>query len=170
MAVLSWGECFITHAISVDGYPVQPWGGVDTPKEDTTKLSTTGGTETLATREGGSTVDARNIRATYQLEFDIFVQKGLPRPFSDEDGRIVGEHAFRISPEGEGCEGIQIDRCKLRVEESYSTAEGKLLHYVAKILRPAEGKSVKPWTDAKSMRLYVSSEIRLLSSGYMRLS
>ena len=92
MAVLSWGECLITHAISVDGYPASAWGGVDTPKEDTTKLTTTSGSEQLATREGGSAVDARYNRSNYQLEFDIVVQKGMPRPFSDEDGNIVGEH------------------------------------------------------------------------------
>lgn len=170
MAVLSWGECLITHAISVDGYPVKPWGGVDTPKEDSTKLTTAAGSEQLATREGGSTVDSRYNLSSYQLEFDIFVQKGMPRPFSDDDGNIVGEHAFRISPEGEGCEGIQIDLCKLRVEETYTTAEGKLLHYVAKILRPAEGKSVKVFTDAKSVRMYVAQEMRLISDGNMRLS
>lgn len=170
MAVLSWGECLITHAISIDGYPASAWGGVDTPKEDTTKLTTTAGSEQLATREGGSTVDARYGRSNYQLEFDIFVQKGMPRPFSDEDGNIVGEHAFRVSPEGEGCEGIQIDRCKLRCEESYSTAEGKLLHYVAKILRPAQGKSIKPYTDAKAVRMYVTDEMRILSDGTMRLN
>ena len=149
MAILSWGECLITHAISVDGYPASAWG--------------------LATREGGSAVDVRYNRSNYQLEFDIFVQKGKPRPFSDRDGNIVGEHAFRIMPEGEGCEGIQIDRCMLRVEESFSTSEGKLLHYVAKILRPAQGKSVKPWTGAKSIRMYEATKMRLLMDGYMRL-
>lgn len=169
MAILSWGKCFITHATSVDGVPTAAWGGVDTPKEDTTKLNTAAGAETTANKEGGETVAARLAKNTYQLEFDIFVKKGRLRPFSDEDGNIVGEHAFRVSPQGENCEGIQIDRCSLRVEERYSTAEGKMLHYVARVLKPAEGKSIKPWNDAKSIRMYVATEVRLLSDGNMRL-
>ncbi len=170
MPILSWGKCFITHATSIDGVPTSAWGGVDIPKQDTTKLNTAAGAEDTARKEGGETVDAKLRKNTYQLEFDIFVKKGQLRPFSDDDGNIVGEHAFRISPEGENCEGIQIDRCTLRVEESYSTAEGKLLHYVAKILRPAEGKSIKPWTDAKSIRMYIATDMRLLGDGTMRLS
>lgn len=170
MSVLSWGECFITHAVSVDGRPVLPWGGVDTPKENTTQLTTTAGTELNANKEGGLVVDSRFGRSNFQLEFDIFVQKGKAWPFSDDDGRIAGEHAFRIMPEGEGCEGIQIDRCMLRVEESFSTADGKMLHYVARILRPAEGKSVKLFVESKSIRMYTATSIRLLSNLYMRLN
>lgn len=170
MAILSWGKCFLTHATSIDGVPTSAWGGVDIPKEGTTKLNTEAGAEDTATKEGGDTVDTKLRRNTYVLEFDIFVKKGQLRPFSDDDGNIVGEHAFRISPEGENCEGIQIDRCTLRVEESYTTAEGKMLHYVARVLRPAEGKSIKPYTDAKSVRMYVATEVRLLGDGTMRLS
>ena len=169
MAILSWGKCFITHATSVDGRPTDAWGGIDTPKEDTTKLNTTAGNETTARKEGGSVIDARNAKNTYQLEFDLFVKKGLPRPFGDEDGNIIGEHALRVSPEGENCEGIQIDRCTIRVEESYSTADGKILHYVCRILKPADGKSIKPYTDAKSVRMYIATEVRLLTDGTMRL-
>ena len=111
MAILSWGKCFITHATSIDGVPTSAWGGVDIPKEDTTRLNTAAGAEISANKEGGETVDAKQYRNTYQLEFDIFVKKGHQRPFADEDGNIVGEHAFRISPEGENCEGIQKPSC-----------------------------------------------------------
>lgn len=170
MAILSWGKCFITHATSVDGVPTSAWGGVDRPKEDTLRLNTEAGAEDTANKEGGEAVDSKQRKNRYVLEFDIFVKKGHLRPFSDEDGNIVGEHAFRISPEGENCEGIQIDRCTLRVEESYTTAEGKMLHYVARILRPAEGKTIKPWTDAKAIRMYIATDMRLLADGNMRLS
>ncbi len=169
MAILSWGKCFITHAVSIDGVPTSAWGGLDTPKEGTTKLNTVSGNDSTATREGGSTVDARNGKNTYQLEFDLFVKRGYQRPFSDDDGNIVGEHAFRVEPEGANCEGIQIDRCTLRVEESYSTAEGKMLHYIARILRPAEGKSIKPYTGAKAIRMYVSDAFRMLQNETLRL-
>ena len=148
MAILSWGKCLIQHKNSVNGAPAaaESWKDIDTPKEDTTKITPTAGNEVTATEEGGDVVDARTGKNTYQFEFDLFVKKGVARPFDDNDGIISGEHAFRITPEDDTCEGAQIDRCTLRVEESYSTADGKLLHYVGRCLKPAAGKTVKPYT------------------------
>lgn len=147
MSVLSWGKCTLEHAESKDGAPVgDNWEEIDTPKEDTTKITPTAGTEKTATEEGGEMVDSRTGKNTYTLEFDLFVKKGKERPFDDNDGIITGEHAFRIIPEDEDCEGSQIDRCTLRCEESYTTADGKLLHYVARCLKPKAGKTVKPYT------------------------
>ena len=91
-------------------------------------------------------IDVRYGKTTYELTFTLFVKKGSKRPVDDTDGVITGEHAFRVIPEDETCEGIQIDRCKLRVEENYTTADGKTLVYTAKVLKPATGKSVKPYT------------------------
>lgn len=150
MSQLSWGKCTIEKATSTKGTPAEPWTAIDTPKEDTTKLTPTAGTEKTATEEGGELVDSRTGKNTYQFEFDLFVKKGGTRPFNDVDGVISGEHAFRVTPEDEECEGFQIDRSTVRCEESYSTAEGKLLHYVAKVLKPATGKSVKPYTKTAS--------------------
>ena len=148
MAILSWGKCLVQHKNSVNGAPAaaEQWKDIDTPKEDTTKITPTAGNEVTATEEGGDVVDARNGKNTYQFEFDLFVKKGVARPFEDNDGIISGEHAFRVIPEDDTCEGAQIDRCTLRVEESFSTADGKLLHYVARCLKPAAGKTVKPYT------------------------
>lgn len=150
MSQLSWGKCAIEHATSTQGTPAGQWTAIDTPKEDTTKLTPTAGTEKTATEEGGELVDSRTGKNTYQFEFDLFVKKGGTRPFEDVDGVISGEHAFRVTPEDEECEGFQIDRSTVRCEESYSTADGKLLHYVAKVLKPATGKSVKPYTKTAS--------------------
>lgn len=150
MSQLSWGKCTIEKATSTKGTPAEQWADIDTPKEDTTKLTPTAGTEKTATEEGGELVDSRTGKNTYQFEFDLFVKKGGTRPFDDVDGVISGEHAFRVTPEDEECEGFQIDRSTVRCEESYSTADGKLLHYVAKVLKPATGKSVKPYTKTAS--------------------
>lgn len=148
MAILSWGKPKIQHTPSINGAPAAGavWKDIDTPKEDTTKLTPTAGNEVSATEEGGEVVDSRTGKNTYQFEFDVFVKKGQPRPFEDHDGVITGEHAFRLTPEDEACEGMQIDRCALRVEESYTAADGKLLHYVAKCLKPAAGRTVKSYT------------------------
>lgn len=146
MAILSWGKPIIKFAQSVGGAPNGGWTEIDTPKQDTTKITPTAGTEITATEEGGEVVDSRTGKNSYTFEFDLFVKKGMARPFADNDGIIPGEFAFRIIPEDESNEGAQIDRCSLRVEESYTAADGKILHYVAKCLKPAEGKIVKPYT------------------------
>ncbi|MCF0187947.1 MAG: hypothetical protein HUK04_00410 [Bacteroidaceae bacterium] len=148
MAVLSWGKPTIEHTDSVGGAPgaSATWTTLPVPKKDTTKLTPTAGEETTAEEEGGDTVDSRTGKNSNIFEFDIFVKKGEARPFEDIDGVIAGEHAFRLTPEDEECEGFQIDRSTLRVEESYTAADGKLLHYVAKVLKPKEGKMVKPYT------------------------
>lgn len=150
MSQLSWGKCTIEKATSTKGTSAEQWTAIDTPKEDTTKLTPTAGTEKTATEEGGDLVDSRTGKNTYQFEFDLFVKKGGTRPFEDVDGVIAGEWAFRLTPEDEETEGFQIDRSTVRCEESYSTADGKMLHYVVKVLKPATGKSVKPYTKTAS--------------------
>ena len=145
MAILSWGKCKIEHSVS-NGMAGTNWTELDTPKENTTKLTPTAGTVQEAKEEGGAVVDSRVGKNSYEFEFDLFVKKGVTRPFDDDDGVINGEHAFRVTPEDTACEGILIDRSSLRVEERYSTEEGKMLHYVAKVLKPTTGKMVKPFT------------------------
>lgn len=150
MSVLSWGKCSIEHTSSKNGTPdssYEPW---DTPKSGTTKITATAGTETTAEEEGGALVDVRTGKNTYQLEFDLFVKKGEARPIVDTDGVIEGEHAFRITPEDPECTGALIERCTLRVEDSFSTEDGALLHYVARCLKPATGNTVKEYVKGKS--------------------
>lgn len=150
MSVLSWGKFTLEHTTSSAGAPGSSWTAIDTPKEDSGKLTPTAGNTVEATEEGGDVVDARTGKTKYTFEWDNFVKKGGTRPFTDDDGVIAGEHALRLTPEDDTCEGIQIDRCTISVQESFSSAEGKLLHYVAKVLKPASGKSVKPYTKPAS--------------------
>lgn len=150
MGVLSWGKCKIEHTTSTAGAPSTTWTEIDTPKEDTTKLTPTAGAEQEATEEGGEVIDARTGKTKYSFEFDLFVKKGGTIPFVDDDGIITGEHALRLTPEDETCEGILIDRCTLSVQENYASKDGKTLHYVAKCLKPATGKTVKPYTAGES--------------------
>lgn len=149
MSVLSWGGPSLFQTTpSVDGAPGANavWQDLDTPKDGTLKINVTAGDEVKAIEEGGAVVDVRYGKNSYDLEFDVFVKKGSTPPFQDDDGVIPGEHAFRFLPEDDSCEGRQIDRSIVRVEESYTTADGILLHYVAKALRPKTGKTVKPYS------------------------
>lgn len=148
MSVLSWGKYTLEHATSTDGAPGSEWTKIDTPREGSGTLTPTQGTEVNATEEGGDVVDSRRSKTTYAFDWYNFVKKGTPRPFTDDDGIIAGEHALRITPEDEACEGIQIDRCTITVQEEFTAADGKLLHYTAKCLKPKEGKTVKPYTKS----------------------
>ena len=145
MSILGWGKCLIEYANSEGGVPVGAWKALDTPKENTTKITPTAGTEVTATEEGGDVVDSRTGKNSFTFEFDLFVKKGIARPFEDNDGVILGEYAFRITGEDKGAPGSLIERCSLRVEESYSTADGKILHYVGKCLKPATGRILKEY-------------------------
>lgn len=150
MAILSWGKGLLETCVSTNGAPaVSPsWKSIDTPKEGTLKLTASAGQEVTATEEGGEIVDARSGKTTYTLEFDLFVKKGVERPWEDTDGIITGEHAFRYTPEDEATEGFLIERSTVRCEESYTTADGKILHYVARCLKPKTGKTVKEYTKS----------------------
>lgn len=155
MAVLSWGKPRIQKCASVAGVPDGNWVDLDTPKQDTTKLTTTAGQEVTANEEGGDVVDVRAGKNTYSLEFDQFVKKGVARDFEDEDGLVAGEFAIRLIPEDEATEGLLIERATIRVEENYSATDGKLRHVVVKAIKPAAGKTLKPYTH-NGLRVSVS--------------
>lgn len=147
MSKLSWGKPTIRHKESENGAPKSTgdWESLDTPKQDTTELTTTAGDEVTANEEGGAIVDVRFGASTYELAFDLFEKKGSTTdPFTDVDGVIAGEHALQIIPEDSACKGIQIDRCALRREIAYTAADGILYHYVARCLKPASGNTIKP--------------------------
>lgn len=149
MAVISWGKpSKFETTTSTDGAPAASakWEAIETPKENTLKINVTAGSETTATEEGGGLVDIRFNANTYTLEFDEFVKKGKDPIFNDVDGIIAGEHAFRFLPEDDTCEGRLIERATVRVEETFTTADGIIRHHVARCLKPKEGKTVKKYT------------------------
>lgn len=145
MATIPWGKPTIEVAHSVNGVPVGEWTTLDTPKEGTTVLNTTAGDKREAKEEGGKVVDVKYTASNYSLEFQLFVKKGGTRPFVDSDGLIDGEWALRLTPEDPNCEGFQIDKSTVNVEETYSAEDGKLLKYTFSALKPAEGNILKPY-------------------------
>lgn len=141
--ILSWGKPTIKKATSTAGVPDADWTAIDTPKEDTTKLETTEGEEKVATEEGGEVVDVVYEKNTYTLSFQLFVKKGTPLPFEDNDGIVAGEYAIQVIPEDKACIGIQIDRCSVRAITNYTSSDGILVTYNCKVLKPKTGKMVK---------------------------
>lgn len=147
MAILSWGKGLLETTPSTNGAPATgaTWTAIDTPKKDTLKVTPTAGEEQTAQEEGGDEVDSRVGANSFLLEWDLFVKKGKKRPFDDVDGVISGNHAFRYTPEDPDTEGFLIENSTVSAEESYATADGKLIHYKARVLKPAEGKKLKPY-------------------------
>lgn len=145
MATLNWGKMKLQTKPSEGGEPKNSaeWKAIDTPKNGTTKIDTTEGNVTEALEEGGGVVDSRTEQSKYKLEFDLFVKKDTDPPFEDVDGVIQGEHAFRLIPEDPTAKGYIVDRAQVSVTESFTSAEGGLMHYVIKVLKPKEGKFLK---------------------------
>lgn len=153
MAVISWGKPSLFETTpSVDGAPAAnaQWATIETPKENTLKINVTAGSETTATEEGGGVVDVRFNANTYSMEFDEFVKKGKKSIFEDVDGVIAGEHSFRFLPEDDTCEGRLIERSTVRVEETFTTADGIIRHYVARCQKPKTGNTVKKFTKEQA--------------------
>lgn len=149
MATISWGKpsSFQTTP-SVDGEPAASatWTDIDTPKDGTLQINVTEGSEVTAVEEGGGIVDIRYNPNTYELTFTEFVKKGKTSAFTDVDGIVSGEHAFRFLPEDDSCAGRQIDCSVVRVVETYTTADGILRQYKARAKKPKTGNTVKPYT------------------------
>lgn len=145
MAVLSWGRCQVAWGVSDKGTTASFGNVLPIPKQDTTKLNTSSGSATEALEEGGEVVDVRYSKSTYELEFELFVKKGesIPTVGTEKDGLIIGDYGFKVTPEDPECYGIQIDRAHVNKEITFASADGIIVKFVAKALKPASGEAVK---------------------------
>lgn len=148
MAIIPWGRPKIEFAKSVNGVPSGAWTQIDTPKEDTTELTTTQGDRQEATEEGGAVVDVRYGANSYQLVFTLFAKKGKTKPIPDSNGVIEGNYAWRITPEDPACEGLLIENSTVSVQDAYTPADGKTWIYTVEVLKPASGDMLKPYAGS----------------------
>lgn len=145
MAVLTWGIGSLEHKDSVGGEPKAEgaWDKIDIPTQDSLKVETKEGETIEAKDEAGNVVDSRTTPSSYEITFDLFVKKGVALPFTDKDGIIEGEHAFRYIPEDPTCEGWQADRTTVSSSILFSTKEGAKYRYKVKVLKPKTGNAFK---------------------------
>nr|DAT74372.1 MAG TPA: hypothetical protein [Caudoviricetes sp.]DAY32049.1 MAG TPA: hypothetical protein [Caudoviricetes sp.] len=145
MAVLTWGIGSFEHKDSVGGEPKAEgaWDKIDIPTQDSLKVETKEGETIEAKDEAGNVVDSRTTPSSYEITFDLFVKKGVALPFTDKDGIIDGEHAFRYIPEDPTCEGWQADRTTVSSTILFSTKEGAKYRYKVKVLKPKTGNAFK---------------------------
>ena len=148
MSTLSWGKCRIDMIASTSGAPASgDWTQLPTPKENTTALNQAEGEVVEAKEEGGAIVDRREGSPTATLTFQLFQKKGETIPITHHDGKVEGEKAFRVIPvEDTACAGIQLDKCRVSVAMSYSSADGILYTVTCAVLKPASGDMVKLYT------------------------
>ena len=145
MAVLTWGIGSLEHKDSVNGEPKAEgaWEKIDIPTQDSLKVETKEGETIEAKDEAGNIVDSRTSPSSYEITFDLFVKKGVDLPFTDKDGIIDGEHAFRYIPEDPTCQGWQADRTTVSSSILFSTKEGAKYRYKVKVLKPKTGNAFK---------------------------
>lgn len=145
MAVLTWGIGSFEHKDSVGGAPKAEgaWDKIDIPTQDSLKVETKEGETIEAKDEAGNVVDSRTTPSSYEITFDLFVKKGVALPFTDKNGIIDGEHAFRYIPEDPTCEGWQADRTTVSSTILFSTKEGAKYRYKVKVLKPKTGNAFK---------------------------
>lgn len=146
MAKVNIGKCTIRKKISVNGVPdaESEWQELRTPKEGTTSLNATEGTDVEAIVEGGEVIDSITGATNYTFEWEEYDEKGQAPSFPDVDGIVSGEFALQVLPaRDESCPGFQIDRCTIKSSSSYTTADGQRTKYTAKPLKPAQGNTVK---------------------------
>ena len=145
MAVLTWGIGSLEHKDSVNGEPKAEgaWEKIDIPTQDSLKVETKEGETIEAKDEAGNIVDSRTTPSSYEITFDLFVKKGVALPFTDKDGIIDGEHAFRYIPEDPTCQGWQADRTTISSSILFSTKEGAKYRYKVKVLKPKDGNAFK---------------------------
>lgn len=145
MAVLTWGYGKLETTESENGEPkaAAPWTKIDTPKKDSLKVETKEGETKEALDEQGNIVDSKTTSATYEITWEMFVKKGDTPPFDDKNGVITGEHAFRYTPDDPTCKGWKVDRATVSATISFSTSEGALYKYKAKVLKPKTGNAFK---------------------------
>lgn len=148
MAVLSWGkptvEIVLSNAGAIPATPV--WVALPDIKDGSSKLTPTKGTKLTATAEGGDLVDVRYPKNSFAFECEVFVKKGDTRPIADADGLIIPSYCIRLTPEDNTQEGWIMENTSVSCDESWSSAEGKMLKYTFEGLKPATGNMLKPYT------------------------
>lgn len=145
MSVLAWNYGKLETVESEGGEPkaASQWTQIDVPKKDSLKVEPKEGETKEALDEQGNIVDSKTTPATYEITWEMFVKKGVEPPFDGADGVIAGEHAFRFTPDDPTCKGWRVDRATVSATISFSTSEGTLYKYKAKVLKPKTGKAFK---------------------------
>jgi hypothetical protein len=148
MAVLSWGKGLLEIALLGANDEPGAWTAIDTPKEDSSQMTTEKGDKIEALEEGGGVVDAKYKKSKYSFVFQLFAKKGKTKPIVDEDGVILANYAIRLTPEDPATEGWLMEKTNVSVVDTWSSADGKLWEYTFEGLVPKTGTILKQYPPA----------------------
>lgn len=142
MSVLTWGEPTVEFTELTNGANPAAgatWTAFEEIQQNSAQLSTEEGDTTDALDEGGDVVDSRRGKNRYTFTFALFRKRGDDKPIEDVDGVITKEYAIRLRPEDATLTGWQMNRCKVSIAESWTSADGTLWTYTFRGLKPASG-------------------------------
>lgn len=147
MAKIGWGKPTVEFAPCVNGAVASDvkFNPMPEIKQDTAKLTTTKGDKKEALGEGGEVIDIRYAKSKYAFECEVFVQNGVEAPIADNDGIVDSNYAVRLIPEDPSNEGFKMDNCKVTVETTFTSADGKTLKYTFDGMKPATGNTLQPY-------------------------
>lgn len=135
---LSWGKPILEVAKITNGV-IGAYTALPIPVQDSTKLTPTAGDKQEAPIEGGDLEDIFYSKNKYAAEFEIRKSKGRVMPIGHNDGVIVDEYAFRLTPEDPSVPGWQMPRGRFHVEPSWDAKNGEKWKYVFDALIPYDG-------------------------------
>lgn len=140
---IGWGKCFIiAKDVTKTG---SKWFLLPTPKEDTTKLSTSKGDKKEATIEGGENEDMKYLKNKYTLEYTIRRNSDRNKPFSDDDGVVADHYAIFVQPENKSVPGPYFAESVVSLEDSFDTSDGGMLAYSHDALRTDNATKALQW-------------------------
>ena len=145
--VLSWGKPKIEICKLVDGkLPITPnWIELDTPVENSSKMTATKGDKKEMKIEGGEVIATRYGKNSYLFECEIPVGAGSEKPIKDEDGVIHDEYAVRLTPENDDAQGWIMEKTNVSCEDTWDSESGSKWKYSFDGVKPNSGAICKPY-------------------------
>ena len=141
------GKPLLEYTTSTNGVPDDTgWTVLDTPKDGTTSINTTEGTDVEALEEGGEVVDRIAQSSKYGVAFELYKKMGMAFPLADNEfsGVVSGEYALRVrSAVNDEAPGFQLDRCTVKTARQYASGDGYRKAYTFSGLKPNSGDTVK---------------------------
>ena len=140
--IITWGKPKIEYAKTVEeGTEPTVYKEMPTQEEDSVQLTTNPATAKELFGEGHELVARQELKPTYVLTMDVFIDKGDDRPIETVDGVIDDTYAVKLTPEAAGGKGFLFKSSQVSAEELWSSAKGSVVRYTFTALKPKAGNT-----------------------------
>lgn len=138
--IITWGKPKIEFAKTVkEGTEPAVYIEMPTQEEGSVQLTTNPATAQELFGEGHELVARKELKPTYVLTMDVFIDKGEERPIETVDGVIEDNYAVKLTPESEGAKGFIFKNSQVSAEELWSSAKGTVVRYTFTAMKPKSG-------------------------------